>query len=1666
MRSEAHEQKNTALKRIHQIFTFLKMMEQHRNPVIKSLPEHPWRQWLGELPSHPCMKFDFPIEESGDSAEAAPPSSSDGGAVILRVRRPSITPAPPPPKEFFEWIKSKWDDPFQDIEFHKTLETRKPDNTTELETLENDPLRLRSLEQWQTNHAQWAKAERPARETMKLYERLYLLYGQLEREGDQWELMLGDGLLDWRTQMGSIYHPILLQRVKLSFLTKVPEFVIMEEDTPVELFTAIFKDAPTLDGEVIARSRSEVEELGVAPLLGSKTDQFLKSLAVRLSSKGEFLGNQKLEGQMDYPRLARSPVLFLRSRSLGYAQAIQSVLDDLHSRPDIPESLSRLVGIEPSPITPGETAVPNGSWSAPEDILFSLEANREQVKIARDLEQTRAVVVQGPPGTGKTHTIANLIGHLLAKGQSVLVTSHTSKALTVLRDKVAEPLRPLCLSVLGSDTESRGQLKLSVEEIVERLSLDAGLLGNDALVLEKTRVGIISRLNMLRKELNDCRNGEYKPIVIAGESFDPSEAARKVAKEKEQHDWLPGPLPPDSPPPLSMEELKYLYQSNHSFSAEDEMELSQLSSFTEALPPPETFSSMADKERKLLNKNTTHGEEFWDSKPAPNGAEHAILEDAWKRVKGILKELESIGDWKRHIIEACARGGEHLRPWKILLEDIHGFVTQSGEAIETTLRYAPVLSSRFDLENNEKISGEIISHLEAGKTIGVLHRHLLRREWKEFIRASLISGKPPSQLAHFKALNKEARLKNREEDVLTLWERLAVPIGLPRVKPGNTAAIQLEERGKDLRGAIRWYDEAWDKTRIKMQELGFAWNRFERDDTGYTSSTPRFDGMKALLEKLPDIIVARFHASLKATNLQVRAGLERQVSSMLEAAPRSPLLQYLANAVKKLDLAMYKKAYQYLQHLQKQSPIYKRRIALLNKLAQAAPAWNAAIAKRQGVHGGAEIPGDAQEAWIWRQLLQELDRRNKVSIETIQQKIEKETTELRRITADLIEKKAWASQIGKMNLLKNKQALVGWLDIESKIPKTSTVPGKIARLRKQSRETMQLCKDSVPVWIMPLSRIMESFDFSKTRFDTVIIDEASQVDLMGLVAFYLARNVLVVGDHEQVSPSAIGKKEDEIMHLQETYLRGIPSHTTYDGKTSIYQLARRTSSGNFCLKEHFRCMPRIIQFSNDLSYDGKIKPLRDLNSAVLKPNVIAYPVEPIPSAGKTNIAEAETIATLIAACIEQPEYRDLSFGVISLVSEQEQVLAIERLLHAHISPELYLKHRIVCGIPAQFQGDERSVIFLSMVDMPKDGPLPLRQQQNIKQRFNVAASRAKDQLWVVYSLDPDRDLKPGDLRRRLIKHAQNPDALVKKLDRAEHRSESEFEKRVAQRLIRAGYKVRHQWAVGYYRIDLVVEGGGKRLAVECDGDRYHPPEKLREDLERQATLERLGWQFARIRGSLFFRDPDRAMEPVFEAIERIGIPPEEGKDEEAAAMDEKSNALAEKIRRRAAELRREWKTGKPSAPVVPVPSPTLSTEFSKGSAGTQTETKQSIPGEYQEPVPAEPLTKNDSHKNEEHKTSRKKTPQKSVKKSKKDSPKKDEKKPSELVLPNKKSQVWYAISQWAKIENIFQGWERSLLYNIGRNLSTGRELSDKQHKHAVRLYNEAFEQGFTPDEIG
>ncbi len=1509
------EKLRSARDKLTRVFRYLEALNQHRNPAKRQIGEQLWSLWLRGLPEHPCIRRGEGKTQTtkgkGVKNQAADASGED---FLLKVQRPVLTRPPDPPEEIRGWMENGWEDPGGEIQVQQTQEELDAAGNPRLVSFEEEKTRTAALQRWKILRDEWAAKEKPARAAMKLFETLYALHGRIDREAERVELVLGDGILSWRRSEGDIYHPILLQRLQLQFSAGVPEFTITEADHPVELYSALFQSMTDVDGRAIGRCREELEEEGFHPLMNGATSVFLRRLVIQLSPRGEFLEDRAPgQGQND-PSIGRDPVLFLRSRTLGFAAAIEGILADLRTREDLPWSLLNIVG-EESPIPSEEESAPpeNVREETNVEVLLSKPANPEQIRIANQLEEHGGVLVQGPPGTGKTHTIGNLIGHLLAQGKSVLVTSHTTKALRMVRHHIVPELRPLCVSLLESDLDSRKQLESAVGSIAERLSrADAGSLEKESGKLETERHDALKRLDEIRNQFTEARADEYREISIAGKSWAPSDAARKVAQEKQALGWIPGPVAAVAPLPLSIGELADLYRTSVTITRETEAELSGHLPELHDLPRPEEFEATLSERNRLSLEDLELRAELWKANSLEGTPEE--METLSANLAQAVEPLTGKEQWKQAAVYAGKYGEAHREQWDQLVNSVRLVHREAANAQESLLRFGPQLLSGTNFEEQERTAAEIVGHLEGGGKLGSFTL-MTHKGWSRFIEGTRVNDAEPRLPEHFRALRKVARLKRIRQELRARWDRQMATLGTP---PSGEMGEEVEKTLMQFCDAIEaclgWHEFTWLPLQKQLTELGFRWEKFLTEQPAVVGPEGELARIgRAVNDALLSILESRFK-KLKLLECEEEF---RELKGKLKLAARvaksSKTTAKLLAAVSEEDSSGYREAYERLLELKSRQADLDLRRTLLSKLESAAPAWAEAIRKRTGVHGRGEPPNDPAAAWTWRQLNDELDRRASTSLEALQTKSEKLREQLRRVTVALIEKCAWAAQARRTSA-RQRQALVGWLDTIRRIGKGHGI--RVALLRSEAARKMSECRGAVPVWVMPLSRVVENFDPRITRFDVVVIDEASQSDVMALVALYLGKTVLVVGDHEQVSPSAVGQDLGIIQNLIFQYLRGIPNSDLYDGQISIYDLARQSFGGTTCLVEHFRCVPEIIQFSNMISYDNRIKPLRDASRVQLQPHTIAYRVEGSSRDGKVNRQEALGVASLLAAALERPEYakndagQPTSFGVVSLVGD-EQALEIDNLLRRHISPERYELHRLLCGNAAQFQGDERDVIFISLVDTAQRGPLSLRDQELFKQRFNVAASRARDQMWVVHSLSPQSDLKADDLRRQLIEHAQDPARLMRALEEKEKRTQSPFEREVMKRLTSAGYRVTPHWRIGAFRIDMVVEGGGRRLAIECDGDRYHPLEKLPEDMERQSVLERMGWIFSRIRGTDFLRNPERAMKPVFDKLASLEITPNEP---QAAPNEQATGELIQRVVRRAEELRRMWAGPEPSAP--------------------------------------------------------------------------------------------------------------------------------------------------------
>ena len=189
----------------------------------------------------------------------------------------------------------------------------------------------------------------------------------------------------------------------------------------------------------------QVTETGDAVWDGVQIQVALKGWIHAVSPYGEFDNTLTPSVQVgNNPKIHLAPAVILRKRTeRSLLRVLQEILEQLRGGHPIPLGVERLVKIVDDSGTHGDIDMDvkrddNNKIPSPlslEEIYFPLPANEEQLEIVKKLSTRQGVLVQGPPGTGKSHTIANLVCHLLSMGQRVLVTSHTARALKVLRDK-------------------------------------------------------------------------------------------------------------------------------------------------------------------------------------------------------------------------------------------------------------------------------------------------------------------------------------------------------------------------------------------------------------------------------------------------------------------------------------------------------------------------------------------------------------------------------------------------------------------------------------------------------------------------------------------------------------------------------------------------------------------------------------------------------------------------------------------------------------------------------------------------------------------------------------------------------------------------------------------------------------------------------------------------------------------------------------------------------------------------------------------------------------------------------------------------------------------------------------------------------------------------------
>lgn len=1507
------------IEKVIALYKYIKELCALKYRVVTDVEKQYWRCYLKDIPDDSeniSVFYRDRVEEE-----------TDDNTVLLTVKKPNFQRCPEPPAVFTEWLEPGWDRFTNTVKVKDTLSAIVPEDIADEEQkpehFGDSEQRVKAFEKWNAQRNIWVEKQRIINRTRNFFTQLFQLYTDLERDSETLELMVGSGVIK-EIDNNAINHPILLKRVKLQFDAKMNIISSTDTDTEPELYTLLLQDMREINHGAVKQLKEDLRENYYHPLDRNDSPDFLKILTHKLCSDSRFItdDNDKIDSE-DRLIMTLNPVFFVRKRIDGTLKAIEEIIMNIENTGYVPGHLLNLVDggkVEIpednyEPTIEEQLAALNGE-SLP--ILLSKETNREQLEIAERIEHYNAVLVQGPPGTGKTHTIANLLGHFLAQGKSVLVTSHTKKALAVLKEKVPDEIKDLCVSVLD---DTNLDMVRSVDGISEYMSRHtANELKKRVESDKRQRAEIIKQLADIRKKIYAIKYKEFEPIVYNGDSYSPAKAAAFVNANATELSYIPGKVKLYHPLPITTEQLIRLYHSNAELSEAEERELTYDIPSPDSLPSPAEFANdlyeaaecraAIDRIANELNmqidinisNKTLNINDGVISVPLVQNPFAERLE----QLTLYVSTFKSIDGWMIYAAVDGRKGGGYRQRWDMLISAIEDTAVCADAIVTQMLGRSIVIKEEIA---SVQLSLHLQKLLELIQKKGKITKLdlLLNKPLKAVLAGISINGAPIASKSDCRLVQHYLTLQEKRNQTALLWNELMA-------KHGTLEFFSLGDEPEhiglrmipNIRRYLDWYQNEYAQLLQLVKQAGLNADTIFCEselDSELTHTEKKLGTIHKKLSRYIDI----------ANHLITLCGIENRKAQAIRTLSegerkQSSICNLLVSAIASNKPEKYERYYQQLSELYAKYVLKTMREETLALLEPVAPEWAAAIKNRVGIHGDVTCPQTIESAWKWKQFAGIIDSITAEPFEELQHKAVMLGNELRRITAKVAANSAWYHLMLRTERnLDMKQALQGWKLTVKKIGKGT---GKNApALKKQARELMAKCQKAVPAWIMTVNKAMESLAPASNTFDVIIVDEASQSDISALGIVYMAKKIIIVGDDKQVSPMAVGVDIDKMNALRDMYIKDIiPNWHLFDAKTSLYDITGTTFQP-LMLREHFRCLPDIIGYSNKLSYDFKIKPLRGAGTSRVSPPIVKFRVDDGRREGrqKINTKEAETIVALMMACIEQKEYEGMTFGAISLLGD-EQAQKIQQIILQRIDPAVIEQRRILCGNASHFQGDERDVIFLSLVDSNEgDGPLNMAGEgsdQSRKQRYNVAVSRAKDQLWVVHSLDYTRDLKNGDLRRDLLEYADNPKAFAQLIEKVKAEAESPFEEAVAKALIASGYHLVQQWEVGAYRIDMVVLYNGSSVAIECDGESFHSgDEKVRTDMERQAILERIGWRFIRIRGSEYYSDPEKTMERVKRELNEYGILPETILNKPA---EQPASALLDRVKIRAAQILDEW----------------------------------------------------------------------------------------------------------------------------------------------------------------
>ncbi|MCF7913191.1 MAG: GreA/GreB family elongation factor [Candidatus Cloacimonetes bacterium] len=1492
------------LEKTNNLLDYLLELTKLRSRVIGDIRQYPEHIWLNDFSGIKGCKSILELQDEQTAQEE--------WFEVKKYGQPELRPLP---ESCIPWID---EEDLTDIENVPELKEEidfedqinvfldlKKDEEAEPSLLIDYPGVKKDWEEYLRNKwIPWAESQREWLKNNQLYKKLFMIYQEQKKSEEEYELVIGFGLLNWQSATGrKIRRHLITFKANLEFISEEGKFIIKESPEGLDLRAETEMIANDYQGRLdLKEIDDELSNLDDLFDL-AKLSRIIKKEINELSPDSEFSDSltPEEEGFKQNIYVELSPALILRKRSVrGLIESIIEIKKQLQEgEVSITTGFRKIIDCyNKEDYAVDENDSGGEKPEEDEQIYFPKFSNDEQRLILDRLRKSDGVLVQGPPGTGKSHTIANLISHYLALGKRILVTAKTPRALKVLIGLIPEELRHLCISILGSGSEEQEKLRDSVDKILETNNNWSDIDNGTKIELLRDKYEeLCAELADKNNRLMEIRELETaKKHIINGQySGSLTQIAIEIRHDIDEREWFTDEVKYGNDYPFAEYDMLAILHEIRRFDEEKKGELNQ-----EWINPEETveeFSDLVKEEMEIAEKLKEEAE--------------AKDEEICERLTGITLEnveiiKESVNELQQNINSPYLKSEDWIRrairdvqiknpqywshiAWRseIILEEVneslydilHLKVELNDKSIVYVLEDAKELSSYFD---------------GGGRKGFFIFRNKIVRKNKYILDSIYINGHNCDDSKKLHQLISWLQVKKSFADLKNLW--------------GDNISID----GEDLELQFLSYQESTKKLNKALSLQQYMQN---------IDAIARENGVDLSNYYIDTESLSLFHNSIEyqITKLELErikdkfTAMRSQVASYSHNGKHHKVCDDIVMSIDRRDSFEYGKAKSIVEELTLERERLDELIEKIMFIKLSIPLLLDSIeADRDNGVWDSRL-ADLEKTWQCYQARDWLkDYISRDNLYAVISRIKQIEEEKNKVLSELIALMAWQHCIINLknneNIAKN---MVAWQQIIKKIGKGT---GKYAvKQRRIARSYLQNCKDGVPAWVMPLHRVWDTIKPEPGMFDVIIIDEASQCGFESYPLFYIAKKIVIVGDDQQISPEAVGISPVQVEPLQNQYLSDFEFIDSFDIDKSLFDLGALQFFGDrVILREHFRCMPEIIKFSNDTCYNSTpLVPLRQYTSERLDPLKHTLVRDGFVEGSKSNLinrAEAvELVKTVVMMCNDE-RYDDKTIGIISLLGHS-QSRYIEKLLIEEVEIETIQARNILCGEPYSFQGDQRDVILLSLVSAT-NARIGVLSKESDKRRFNVAASRAKDQMWLFHSVEL-YDLSQSCFRYKLLQYFLNPGEVkfsgigleeLKRIritsDRATNRPpgrfDSWFEVDVAYEIVARGYTVIPQYEVAGKRIDLVIQSGASQLAVECDGDAFHGIENYARDHARQRMLERCGWEFYRIRGSEFYIDREEALRKLWEILSDRGIYPvteesaTEGDGEELQQEDSQS----------------------------------------------------------------------------------------------------------------------------------------------------------------------------------